>query len=62
MRMAVLFSSVGVFYYRECHFIRIDSSFSLFNKANLKSYYKTFLKSTRETVILPLCKIIALSW
>lgn len=42
----------SVLYYRECHFVRIDSPFCLLNQANLKSYYKTFLKSRRETVIL----------
>lgn len=60
--MGVLLRSVGVLYYRECHFVKIDSSFSLLNKGNLKSYYKTFLKSRRETVILSLCKIVVLSW
>lgn len=54
--------SVGVLYDRECHPVRVDSSFSLLNKANFKSYCKTFLKSRRETVILSLCKIIVLSW
>lgn len=62
MAVDVLFRSVGVLYYRECHFVRIDSAFSLLNKANLKSYYKTFLKSRRETVILSLCEIVVLSW